>query len=68
MANLEYRFVQVEERNEIERMADEINIAAQEGWEVVFLTPKYGKPAFYALMKRGVFKRQMGGLPQFDRE
>jgi hypothetical protein len=68
MANARYKIVQVDQQDETEHMADEINIAAMEGWEVVGFTPKFGAPAYYALLKHAAPKVQQGGLPQFQRE
>jgi hypothetical protein len=68
MANATYRIVQVEQQDETERMADEINIAAMEGWEVVGFAPKFGASAYYALLKHAAPKSQAGGLPQYQRE
>lgn len=68
MANVRYRIVQVDQQDQTESMADEINIAATEGWEVVGFTPKFGAPAYYCLLKRAAAKVQQGGLPQFQRD
>jgi|GEM_PF-3994340 len=68
MASVTYRIVQVDQQDQTERMADEINIAAMEGWEVVGFTPKFGAPAYYCLLKHATAKVQQGGLPQFQRE
>ncbi|HEV2494140.1 MAG TPA: hypothetical protein VG204_13825 [Terriglobia bacterium] len=70
MANVTYRIVQVDQQDETEHMADEINIAAMEGWEVVGFTPKFGASAYYCLLKRTPPKAkvQQGGLPQYQRD